>query len=84
MNLNDKRAPIRISDVFDKKGEQIATNAFYNNKWTAVNDGYQINFDPDLLNQVKNAPITCNLDNHIIYEFYPNRSISTAARAVFS
>lgn len=63
-------------DVFDKKGEQIATNAFYNNTWTVVSDGYQISFDPDLLNQVKNAPVKCNLDNHIIYKSgSPNKII---------
>ena len=54
-------------DVFDKKNNQIATNAFHNNTWVIVSDGYQIIFDPDLLNQVKNAPVTCNLDNHIKY-----------------
>jgi hypothetical protein len=64
---NDKILHIDMI-VFDKKGNQIATNLFDKNSWDIVSDGYQINYDYNLLNEVRNAPVvTCTLDPHIKY-----------------
>ena len=55
-------------NVYNVKGVLIATNAFHNNTWKIVKDGYDIIYDPDLLKKIEDAPIKCVLDPHIKYK----------------
>ena len=57
-------------NVYNGNGKLIAINAFHNNTWKIVKDGYEIIYDPDLLEKINKTPhnIKCTLDTHIIYK----------------
>ena len=69
-------------NVYNGKGKQIATNAFHNNTWKIVEDGYEISYDPDLLEKIGKTPrgIKCTLNTGIIYvKGTPNKIIANGS-----
>jgi hypothetical protein len=52
-------------DIFDKNDKQLTTNSFHNNTWSSVENGYNIQFDPNLLNEV--SKVNASLNNIIKY-----------------
>jgi hypothetical protein len=69
-------------NVYNGKGELIAINAFHNNTWKIAEDGYDIIYDPDLLEKIGKTPngIKCILDPHIKYvKGTPNKIIASGS-----
>jgi hypothetical protein len=51
--------------VYDSKNNLIATNLYNNNIWKTVSDGYEIEYDPNLIKDVQSGK--CTLDNFVAY-----------------